>query len=128
MEGRANVRCAFGPDASAVHRDEALGNRQAEPGAAELLGHRGVTLAELLEYRLHLIRTDADASVLYDVVKVPVRRREPNVHPPLARELDGIANQVEKHLEHAPAVTEAVPDFTFDIGVQREALSFRHRP
>ena len=37
------------PQAAAVHLDDALGDGEAEPGAALLLGGRGVGLLELLE-------------------------------------------------------------------------------
>ena len=65
------------PDSSAVHLDDALGDRKPKPGAALLAGDRIVGLLELLEQLGLIGGRNAGAGVAHRHVERPVARRRP---------------------------------------------------
>ena len=65
QEGRALAQLGFDPQPAAVHLDDLLGDRQAETGAALLLGGRGIGLLEFLENLGLIGRGDAGAVVVH---------------------------------------------------------------
>jgi hypothetical protein len=68
---------------------------------------------EFVENELVVFRVDADAGVLDLEAEISVRFREDDVDRPLAREFQGVGNQVHRHL----AVHR-------DIGHQRDVRHF----
>ena len=65
------------PDAPAMHLDDALGDRQSQPGAALFAGHRIVGLLEFLEQLGLIGGGDARAGVAHRHVERAVARRRP---------------------------------------------------
>src|SRR6266849_5715374 len=63
VELRAAADFAFDPDAAAMHFDDVLGDGEAEAGAAELAGARGVDAIEALEDARLVGGGDADAGI-----------------------------------------------------------------
>ena len=63
VERGSDTRLALHFDRSAHQLDEALRDRQAEPGAAVAAGRRGIDLAERLEEPVHPVLRDPDAGV-----------------------------------------------------------------
>src|SRR6266849_5409492 len=63
MELGAAADFAFDPDAAAVHFDDVLGDGEAEAGAAEFAGARGVDAVEALEDARLVGGGDADAGI-----------------------------------------------------------------
>src|SRR5262249_2025844 len=102
IERRSLAQLALDPDAAAVHPDNALGNGQAETGAALLACDRAVGLLKLLE-DLRLIDDSDPRSRIADCnCKRSVRQRGFDRDLALVGELDGVANQVEQHLGEPP--------------------------
>src|SRR5262249_55145312 len=63
QEGAAFARLAFDPNPAAHHLDEALADRQPQPGAAELARGRAVRLRERLEELRDLLGGHPDAAI-----------------------------------------------------------------
>src|SRR5262245_22227800 len=90
-----------------MHLNNALGNRQPQARAALLLGHRTISLLELLK-DLHLIRRgDTGSGVTHRHGKGAIQRGRSDRDFALVGELDGIADEVEQHLRKAPPVAMA---------------------
>src|SRR5262249_7376654 len=74
IEGRSLARLGLYPDSPTVHLDNALSDRQAEPGAALLAGDRAVRLLELLEDLGLIARGYTGSGVADRNGECPVRR------------------------------------------------------
>ena len=111
MERGAAARIAFSTDGAAHEFDEALADRQAEASAAEAARRRVVGLRERIEDRLQCRRRNADAGVLHLEAQRHPRlggAQWPHADTDVAvgRELDGIAQQVEKDLAEPVGVAD----------------------
>ena len=104
--------------------DEPLREREAEAGpfAGALRGP--ACLLELLEDPLLVLRSDADTRVTdgHDHIAVAPARRDPYT-PPVRRELDGVREQVEKHLLHLARVGLDEIDVRCDVERHRDAVA-----
>jgi hypothetical protein len=127
VEGGAFAQGAGGPDVAAVLGDDGAADGEAEAGAAHGAGVGGVDLLEALEDLLELVGGDAAAVVLdfdegflvgdvlgdqLDLAGDGRRRR---------RELDGVGDEVDEHLEDAvgvgPDMNVAALDGEADVGL-----------
>jgi hypothetical protein len=77
-----------------VQLHEFPGEAQAEPGAAELAGDRGVRLPELREDVVELVLRDPDPRIRHGIQEPIVLSLDLNQHPPARGELDRIPRQV----------------------------------
>src|SRR4030095_4423412 len=103
-EGRAHVHLALDPDVAAVKFDELSAERQSEARAFRLLLRRP-DLPELLEYRLLVLRRDPGPGIADGHRDEPVLWYRHNVDPAaLRRELDGVPQEVQKHLLDLPLI------------------------
>ncbi len=102
-ELRAFTRRAVYTDFTAHLLDQALGNHQAQPGAARLARQRVIGLAERLEQRAYILAGQADAGVLHadaqlHAVFLFFFNHRPGDDSALAGELDRVADQVGQDL------------------------------
>ena len=110
-EGRALAGGALDADAAAHQLGDFSRDGQAEAGAAEFAGRRGVSLHERLKQFFDLLRREADAGVgdfkpqLDAAVRVGQRL---DADDDLARlgELDAVADEVEQHLPEPVGVAD----------------------
>ena len=108
-EGRPFARLAGDAELAVHHGDELLGDRQAEPGAAEPAGDRAVGLLERCEQLGLPVGVDADARVpdlehdLHASVQGPARA-DLDLDLAFVGELDRVADQVHEHLAQAVRV------------------------
>ena len=108
-EGRSLPLDAFDADFAAHGFDQALGNGQPQPGAAEAARGRSVHLLEGAEQQADLVGGNADARVPHlnaDFYPVFAFRFKPDLNDDFApgRELDGVAAQVDQDLAQAPGI------------------------
>ena len=106
-KGRSRAGRARHRDPSAHALDDALGDRQAEAGAAEPPGRSAVGLLELAEDAGLRVRRDADAGVAHRerdrIGGGP--RLDDHREPALLGELHRIAGEVEQHLAQAASAS-----------------------
>ena len=103
MERRPLALLALHPHRAAHQLDDALRDREAEPGAAVAARGRCVDLAERLEQPVHPILRDPDAGVADGEVQAMLSAAgrlgvDVDDHLALLRELDRVREQVEQHL------------------------------
>src|SRR6266700_6436270 len=122
MERRSLARLGFDPDATTVHLDDALGDRQAETGSALLARDRAVGLLELLEDFRLIDCGNAGTRVAYRNRERPVRYRCPDRYLALVGELDGVADQVEQDLREPPSVAVTGRQVSSDLCLEGEPL------
>ena len=65
LEQAALARPALDADAAIHHLDQALRDREPQPGTAVLPGGRGIGLGERTEHLVALFRGDADAGIAH---------------------------------------------------------------
>ena len=121
-EGRALPLLALHPDPTPVQLDQPLGDREAEPGPAELPADRDVRLPELLEDVAHLVGRDPDPGVRHREQQIVALHLDPDLHVPLPGELQRIAGQVDQTLGEAFAVAEA------ERRIRAATVTIRSRP
>ena len=129
-EGRAGAGHALDRDAAAHALDDAPGNRQAKPGAAELAGDAAVGLLEFLEDAVVLVGRDADAGVAHQDVDLagPDAGLDDDRDAAAIGELHGVAGEVEQHLSQPRGVADHLPrQRVVDIGGDLELLRLRAR-
>src|SRR5689334_15849645 len=97
-ECRAFADLGLDPEAAAVHFDDALGDGEAEPGAALLLGGRGIGLLKLLEDLGLVLLGDARSGIAHRDREASVRNRGADRNFAGIGELDGVADQIEQNL------------------------------
>src|SRR5262245_44737975 len=98
-EGGAVAQGAFGPDSPAVRFDDALDDRESEPGAVldAVMGP-----PETVEHARQIFLAHSGARVGDPKAHVAVLRSSAYVDPPVRfRELDGVTDQVFKNLHEA---------------------------
>src|SRR6266700_6429139 len=122
MERRSLTRLGFDPDATTVHLDDALGDRQAEAGSALLARDRAVGLLELLEDFRLIDRGNAWTRVAYRNRERSIRNRCPDRHLALIGELDRVADQVEQDLREPPFVAAAGRQVRRDLRLEGKSL------
>ena len=108
-EGGAHFRRAVDGDGAAHFLDQALGDDQAEAGAAVLAGYRGVGLGKGLEelrllFRRHADTGVRDAELQHRLVRAVLQAIDMHGDATLFGELDGIADQVDQHLRQAQRI------------------------
>ncbi len=106
MESRAAADFAFDPDAAAMHFDDVLGDGEAQAGAAQLAGARGVDAIEALKDARLIGSGNADAGIGDGEDDFGVARFRAD-HDLTARErvLRGIVEQILQHFREAAAIT-----------------------
>ncbi len=127
-EGRAGAGDALDRNAAAHALDDAPGNRQAKPGAAELAGDAAIGLLELLEDAVVLVGCDADAGVAHQNVDLagPHAGLDDDRDAAAIRELHGVAGEIEQHLSQPRGVADHVArQRIVDIGSDLELLRLR---
>jgi hypothetical protein len=106
----------------AVHLDQLLADRQAEPGAAGLLRQHVADLVELLEDALVVLGGDADAGVRDRdpqlIVVVPRREADAAAR----RELGRVRQEVREHLPQAIRVGAQQGQAGLDLDVECQAV------
>ena len=93
----------FDRDRAALHLDNALRDREAEPGAALLAGVRAVDLLELLEDLAVVRGGDAGAGIAHRQHGIAVLGGRPDRDLACIGELDRVADEVEQHLRRRRA-------------------------
>ena len=107
-EGAARARLAVQADGAAERLHQAPADGQAEPGAAEAGADRGIGLGEALEDARMRLRRHADPGIRHlqpqPHAALRPHRAGAHQHAAEARELDGVADQVEQDLLDVAAV------------------------
>ena len=97
-EDRAHPRRARHREVASEQAGETPADREPEAGSTVLARVAAVHLPELLEDQLELVRGDADAGVRHGEGDVVTPTGDGHGDRPLVRELDGVAQEVEKDL------------------------------
>ncbi len=109
-EVRANTFAALDADLTTHQLDQALDDRESEPGAAIAASGRGIDLAEGTEQHIHSVGWNPNSRITHIEQKgnaLQIGIEHLDAHRDLAslRELDSIATQVQKNLPHTGWVT-----------------------
>ena len=131
MKGRAGPEFALDPDAPPHEFSQGTASVQAETRAAVCAARRGVDLVKPVEHPVEGLGRNADAGVADGEVDVHRTRtacgqRSRDGHATLARELDGVADQVREHRTKPWSVTHGHRGNAL-IDVHRQAQSLLER-
>src|SRR5689334_50603 len=118
-EYRALANFRLDPDASAMHLDDALGNRQAEASAALPLSHGVVCLFELFENLTLVRRGDAWPGVTHCNRERSICCGCLDRNLSLVGELNGVTDKVEQNLRQSALVAVTYWQVWSDIYCQR---------
>ena len=109
-EGRALAKTALHADPPAHRRDQTLGDREAEPGAAEAAGDRLVGLGEGREDSGEPVLRDADPGIGHGDAQDGPGRSFLHFHPHQdvagGRELERVRDEVAEHLTEPDGIAE----------------------
>ncbi|GAV35452.1 hypothetical protein ROTAS13_03128 [Roseomonas sp. TAS13] len=126
-ERAATAQAAPHPDLAPLRPDQAAGDGQAQPRAAEIVGDPLMGLGEALEDALLGLRRDADPRVRHFQPQQDASRLFLHVqgqdHPALAGELHRVAGQVQQHLaQAAPVAAQQAGAARRDVEAEAEVL------
>src|SRR5262249_15556658 len=107
LEHRAPAYRRLNPDATTMHLNDLLGDGEPETSATSGLGERAVDLMELLEDAGLVLFGNTWPRIRHADVEAAIDRLGSHAHLARVRELDGVADEVEKHLRQALLVAEA---------------------
>src|SRR6267143_913262 len=105
VECRTVTDRALNPDLAAVHLDDLLNDREAQPGPGDRLGGAAPDPPEPLEHVADLVRRDAQPGIGdADEREAAFRAGRQGHHASVWRVLDRVVDQVADHLDQAVSI------------------------